>query len=62
MGDEYTINLLGLNHYDLKKARQAVYKTLQSMDKNAIAMAFMNNEEEYWPYYDVIKWYYNHCC
>ena len=62
VGDEYTINLLGLNHYDLKKARQAVYKTLQSMDKNAIAMAFMNNEEEYWPYYDVIKWYYNHCC
>ncbi len=62
VGDEYTIDLLGLNFYDLKAARQAVFKMLQSMDKDTIAMSFMDNEKEYFPYYDVIKWYYNHCC
>lgn len=62
VGDEYTIDLLGLNHYDLKSARQAVYRMLQKMDKTTIEMSFMNSQEEYFPYYDVIKWYYSHCC
>ena len=62
VGDEYTINLLGLNHYDLKSARQAVYKMLQGMDKETIAMVYMDENDVRMPYYDVIKWYYMHCC
>ena len=62
VGDEYTINLLGLNHYDLKSARQAVYKMLQGMDKETIAMVYMDENDVRMPYYDVLKWYYKHCC
>lgn len=61
-GDDYTIELLNLNDYELKNARKAVFKALQFLDKDTIQMIYMNEEEEeYQPYYDVIKWYWRTC-
>ena len=36
-----------------------VLRYLQPMDKETINDVFMNNQDEYLPYYNVIKWYYN---
>lgn len=59
-GDKYTIDdVLNLNEYELRNARRNVLRYLQSMDKETIKDVFMNNQEEYPPYYNVIKWYYN---
>lgn len=59
-GDKYTIDeVLNLNEYELRNARKNVCRYLQSMDKETIKDVFMNNQEEYPPYYNVIKWYYN---
>lgn len=59
-GDKYTIDeVLNLNEYELRNARRNVLRYLQSMDKETIKEVFMNNQEEYPPYYNVIKWYYN---
>ena len=59
-GNTYTIDLLNLNAYELKQARRAVIKSLQGLDKEMISMCYMDeNAEEYWPYYNVIKWYWN---
>ncbi|WP_294900356.1 retron system putative HNH endonuclease [uncultured Eubacterium sp.] len=58
VGDEYTIELLNLNAYELKNARRAVMKQLQGFDKDAIDTYYMNEEDgQYLPYYNVIKWY-----
>lgn len=62
VGDEYTIDLLGLNHYTIKSARQSVYKVLMDMDKKSIELAFLDESKPRAAFYDVIKWYYNHCC
>lgn len=56
-GDEYTINLLNLNDYELREARRATYCKLQGLDKDTIQLIYINGQEEYPAYYDVIKWY-----
>lgn len=57
-GDDYTIDCLNLNDFELKNARKAVFKELQYLDKETIQMIYMEEDsEEYQPYYDVIKWY-----
>ena len=60
-GDNYTIDLLNLNSYQLRKAREATYKTLTSMalDKEIIRQMYLDDQEEYWPFVNVIKWYVN---
>ena len=59
IGDEYTIELLNLNAYELKNARKSVIRKLQYLDKDTIEVCYMNNEEEiYQPYYNVIKWFW----
>ena len=58
-GDKYTIDVLNLNEYELRNARKNVLRYLQPMDKETINDVFMNNQDEYLPYYNVIKWYYN---
>ena len=57
--DRYTIDVLNLNEYELRNARKNVLRYLQPMDKETINDVFMNNQDEYLPYYNVIKWYYN---
>lgn len=59
-GNTYTIGLLNLNDYELKEARKGVIKQLQGLDKEQISMIYMDeNAEEYEPFYNVIKWYWN---
>ncbi len=59
VGDDYTIDLLNLNDYELKNARKAVIKKLQNLDKDTINLVYMNEEdEEYQPYFNVIKWFW----
>lgn len=59
-GNTYTIDLLNLNEYGLKEARKAVIKGLQRLDKDKISMIYMDEQaEEYQPFYNVIKWYWN---
>lgn len=59
-GNQYTIDLLNLNEFGLKNARRAVYKKLQQLDKETIAMVYMDEEdEEFQPFLNVIKWYCN---
>ncbi len=58
-GDEYTIDLLNLNAYELRNARKSVIRELQYLDKDTIEICYMNDEDkEYQPYYNVIKWYW----
>ena len=57
-GDEYTIGLLNLNDYELRKARESIFKGLQGLDRDAIEMYYINSEQEEYPaYFNVIKWY-----
>jgi uncharacterized protein (TIGR02646 family) len=57
-GDTYTINLLNLDSYKLRKAREAVYNTIMSMDEESIRLAYLNEEDEMLqPFVNVIKWY-----
>ncbi len=61
-GDEYTIDLLNLNDSLLVQARKSVVKILQQYqgDKELIKDCFMDEtQEDLYPYYNVIKWYYN---
>lgn len=61
-GDDYTIDLLNLNAYELKNARKAVIRSLQYLDKDTIQECYMNEEtQEYPPYYNVIKWFWKTC-
>ena len=56
-GDEYTISLLNLNSYRLRKARRGVYKVISGMTENDIRMSYCANNEEYFPYSNVIFWF-----
>ncbi len=56
-GDEYTISLLNLNSYELKRARMAVYKIISNMSTEDIRMSYCSNEESYQPFSNVIFWY-----
>lgn len=56
-GDTYTIDLLNLNSYKLRKAREAVYKTLLDMDEQTIRLVYDDNEEQLPPFTNVIRWY-----
>lgn len=47
------------NDYSLTNARKAICKGLQSLDKDMIKTIYMDESEEYQPYYNIIKWYYN---
>lgn len=59
-GDPYTIDLLNLNAYELKNARKSIYKSLDGLDKHAISLIYLDEEEEEnQPFLNVIKWYYN---
>jgi len=59
VGDQYTIDLLNLNAYELKNARKAVMRELQNLDKEIIKTCYMNEDDEtYQPYYNVIKWFW----
>jgi len=57
-GDEYTIELLNLNSYKLKQAREAVYRTIMYMDKKDIELIYCDYENEsLQPFINVIRWY-----
>lgn len=56
-GDDYTISLLNLNSYELKRARWSVYRTIINMKNEDIRLVFCNNEEEYLPFSNVIFWF-----
>ena len=55
-GNDYTIGLLNLNSYELKEARKAVYQTLSKLDKSTIEMIYCQDDENLFPFYNVIKW------
>jgi uncharacterized protein (TIGR02646 family) len=58
-GNDYTIDLLNLNDFELRNARKAVYKALQGLDKQTIEMIYLQEEtDEYSPFFNVIKWYW----
>ncbi|MCI5602697.1 MAG: hypothetical protein SOV90_10065 [Lachnospiraceae bacterium] len=56
-GDQYTIDLLNLNAYELREARKAVYKTIMNLDIETIELIYSKNNEQLPPYYNVIKWF-----
>lgn len=57
-GDDYTIKLLHLDSYELKKARQATYKKLLNLERSMIEQVYLNdNSGELVPFINVIKWY-----
>ncbi len=56
-GDEYTISLLNLNSYELMRARNAVYKMLLKMKTDDIRLIYCSDDEQYFPYSNVIFWY-----
>lgn len=56
-GNQYTIELLNLNAYELKEARKAVYKIINSLDKETIELIYCQEEGKLPPYYNVIKWF-----
>lgn len=57
-GDDYTIELLNLNFYELKNARRAVYRQLQNMDRETIEEVFLQESSDMKePFTNVIKWY-----
>ncbi|MBQ7562535.1 MAG: hypothetical protein IJT16_00945 [Lachnospiraceae bacterium] len=61
-GDEYTISLLNLNSYRLRQARKAVFKMIMNMRNDDIRSAFCCDQEQYWPYSNVISWYLREKC
>lgn len=57
-GNQYTIDLLNLNDYELRTARKSVYRSLQHLDKQTISLIYLDETDaEYQPYANVIKWY-----
>lgn len=59
-GNQYTIDLLNLNDFELRNARKSVCKALQGLDKQTIEMIYLDEEaEEYQPFLNVIKWYWS---
>ena len=43
-GNQYTIDLLNLNAYELKEARKAVYRTINDLDKETIELIYCQEE------------------
>lgn len=61
-GDDYTIDLLNLNAYELKNARKNVIRSLQGLNKAEIQAYYIDDDAgEYPPYYNVIKWFWKTC-
>lgn len=56
-GDTYTIELLNLNSYRLKKAREAVYETIAELDEETIRLIYDEDSEKLEPFMNVVKWY-----
>ncbi len=56
-GDEYTISLLNLNSYELRRARRAMYKILLDMDSDTIEMVYCKDNNNYISYINVIRWF-----
>lgn len=56
-GDTYTIELLNLNSYRLKKAREAVYETITELDEETIRLIYDESKEKLEPFMNVVKWY-----
>lgn len=56
-GNQYTIDLLNLNDYELKEARKAVYRMIKDLDKETIKLIYCQNQEELPAFYNVIKWF-----
>ena len=58
-GDQYTIDLLNLNAYELREARKAVYRTIMALDLDieTIELIYSKNSEQLQSYYNVIKWF-----
>ena len=56
-GDTYTIELLNLNSYRLKKAREAVYETIMGLDEATIRLIYDESSDEREPFFNVVKWY-----
>lgn len=62
-GNQYTIDLLNLNSYKLKQAREAVYKTIMYMTKEDIKLTYCDEEnEKSQPFINVVKWYLKNIC
>lgn len=59
-GNQYTIDLLNLNDYELRNARKAVCKALHGLDKQVIEMTYLEEGmEECQPFLNIIKWYWS---
>lgn len=56
-GDQYTIDLLNLNAYELREARKAVYKTIKDLDKDTIELIYCQGQDELPAFYNVISWF-----
>ena len=56
-GDTYTIELLNLNSYRLRKAREAVYETIMELDETTIRLIYDENSDTLEPFFNVVKWY-----
>lgn len=59
IGDEYTISLLNLDTYQLRKARESVYKAVMCMEKEDIIQTYLYEQEELVPFINVVKWFVN---
>lgn len=59
VGDEYTIGVLNLDTYQLRKAREAVYRSIMFMEKEDIIQMYMDEQDGLIPFVNVIKWYVN---
>lgn len=56
-GDDYTIKLLNLNSYRLKRAREAIYTTIQELDEETIHLIYQDDGDKLSPFINVVKWY-----
>ncbi len=56
-GDQYTIDLLNLNAYELKEARKAIFRIIKDLDKEIIELIYCQENETLPAYYNVIKWF-----
>ncbi|WP_405739190.1 hypothetical protein, partial [Anaerovibrio slackiae] len=56
-GDDYTIELLNLNSYRLKRAREAIYTTIQELDEETIRLIYQDDGDKLSPFINVVKWY-----
>lgn len=59
LGDKYTIDLLNLDTYKLRKARESVYKAIMYMEKEDIIQTYLCEQEELVPFINVVKWFVN---